>query len=73
MNPIHKSRIEIRISNFSFKNHSILSKVMRFHNLGHISLKKEGKIDEFPHFLVLVQKVGAYNVKENSGKMESLQ
>ena len=46
---------------------------MRFHNLGHISLKKEGKIDEFPHFLVLVQKVGAYNVKENSGKMESLQ
>ena len=40
---------------FSSKIHSILLKVMRFHNLGHISLKKVGKIDEFPHFGFLLK------------------
>ena len=48
---------------FSSKNHSILSKVMRYHNLGHILLKKVGKIVEFPDFWFLVQKVGASNSK----------
>ena len=49
---------EIRFSEFFFKNHSISSKVTILHNLGHISLKKVGKIVEFPPFWCLVQKVG---------------
>ena len=36
---------------------------MKFHNLGHISLKKVDMINKFPLFWFLVQKVGASKSK----------
>ena len=58
----------MRFSEFFFKNHFISSKVTRLHDLGHISMKKEGNFFNFVPSGFWFEKWMQAKVKENSGK-----